>query len=76
MENDYSSSRLFISVQLTRFSVAFFLSCYILSFQVATLKQFTLYVTSDHCASRGFCQSMIRPYIVYSSCLISPQCTW
>lgn len=51
MENDYSSSRLFISVQLTRFSVAFFLFCYILSFQVATLKHFILYVTSDHFTS-------------------------
>ena len=51
MENDYSSSRLFISVQLTRFSVAFFLFCYILSFQVATPKHFILYVTSDHCTS-------------------------
>ena len=51
MENDYSSSRLFISVQLTRFSVAFFLFCYILSFQVATLKNFILYVTSDNFTS-------------------------
>ena len=52
MENDYSSSRLFISVQLTRFSVVcFFLFCYILSFQVATPKHFILYVTSDHCTS-------------------------
>ena len=51
MENDYSSSRLFISVQLTRFSVAFSLFCYILSFQVDTPKHFILYVTSDHCTS-------------------------
>ena len=52
MENYYSSSRLFISVQLTRFSVVvFFLFCYILSFQVATPKHFILYVTSDHCTS-------------------------
>ena len=29
MENDYSSSRLFISVQLTRFSVAFFFLLYL-----------------------------------------------
>lgn len=51
MENDYSSSRSFISVHLTRFSVSFFLFCYVLSFQVDTPKPFILYVTSDHCTS-------------------------